>query len=128
MILANGNTSLEIPNSEFWWADEFEFEALAQSQELTVNGALVVDQWPIQTGRTITLAPCSDAHGYLSRGDWRTLDGWRATPGLVLTLSGLGANRDVIFGRPAIEAEPIHNTDRADLEWWRGTIRLIEVS
>lgn len=127
MILLHGTTELTIPDGEFWWSDEFSFEPLAQTTELTVGGDLIVDQWAVNTGRPITLAPHSDAHGWLLRADWQTLNGWRALADTTFILRGLGADRTVIFGRPALETQPVHSTDRQADEWWRGLIRLLEV-
>lgn len=127
MILTDGALSITIPDSEFWWSNELEFEPVLQTTERTVTGALVVDQWPQDAGRPITLSPHTDRHGWLPRADWLVLDTWRATPGKTLTLTGLGASRPVIFGRPALEAAPVYQTDRDDSEYWRGTLRLLEI-
>ncbi|RYE43845.1 MAG: hypothetical protein EOP24_26760 [Hyphomicrobiales bacterium] len=57
--------TVQIPRGLIW-IDEFDWMAVAQSQEYGITGALIVDQAMRQAGRPITLQG-SDNHGWIRR-------------------------------------------------------------
>lgn len=98
--------TLTLPE-DLLWQDEFLHDAVAQNTTRTEGGALIVEESAITAGRPITLVGGADA-GWMTRSDLialRALADAAATTRL-LTLND-GRTFNVMFARPAIEAEPI---------------------
>lgn len=88
-------------HAQFIWADEFDWQELAQSDPVyTLTGAVDIQQGTKKAGRPITL---DGTHTRTSRADLAKLQVWADMPELTLTLiHPKGKKYQVIFGRPAI--------------------------
>lgn len=118
-----------IPLPDLLWLDEFEHNQLAQEQERSLTGGLLVQEGAKQYGRPVTLS-----EGWLTREDVNQLYALEAQTSepLSLTLPD-GREFHVIFDRtrgPAIEATPVRRyTKAANEPGWKYavTLRLITV-
>jgi hypothetical protein len=90
------------------WADEYAWQPLTQAKEYTTTGALVIDTWPKQAGRTIRLEG-TETRAWCERGTLETLRLWAGQPGQTLTLSYRGQSHAVVFDHDPqpIDASPL---------------------
>lgn len=88
-------------HAQFVWADEFNWQALAQSDPVyTLTGAMIIQQGTKKAGRPITL---DGTHTRTTRAELAKLQAWADVPELTLTLTHPKGKRfSVIFDRPAI--------------------------
>lgn len=88
-------------HAQFVWADEFEWQALAQSEPTyTLTGAMDIQQGTKKAGRPITLKG-DDTR--TTRADLAKLQAWADVPELEMTLRHpKGKTYQVIFARPNI--------------------------
>lgn len=110
------------------WQDEFAYNQVAQQQERSLTGGVIVQSGVKQYGQPVTLV------GWLSRA---MLDALRAKEGsgnpvMDLTLDD-GRAFSVIFNRAsgvAVEAAPIKETTHISQDpgaWYSATLRLLTV-
>lgn len=87
---------------QFVWVDEFNWQALAQSEPTyTLTGAMDIQQGTKKAGRPITL---NGDDTRTIRADLTKLQAWADVPELEMTLRHpKGKEYKVIFARPAIE-------------------------
>lgn len=126
MICADGTTEIIIPDGLFWWSDELDYEAVGQTEEESVDGALIVEPFDIMQ-RRMTLSPTTDNGGCLPLSTWKILRGWSNVKGKIMTNTfANGDSFSVIFARPAFKAAPLAKySDRDPAEWWCGSIYFI---
>ena len=124
--------AVTLPDS-LQWVNEYEHNASAQSVERSLSGALLVQEAALLYGRPITLAGGPDG-GWIDRATADALFALAATPGRVMTLTGLpqtGALA-VIFDRsqgPAIEAQMVMRYAYPDAgTWYTLQLRLLTVA
>lgn len=88
-------------HAQFIWADEFDWQELAQSDPVyTLTGAVDIQQGTKKAGRPITL---DGTHTRTTRAELAKLQAWADVPELTLTLiHPKGKKYQIIFGRPAI--------------------------
>lgn len=88
-------------HTQFIWADEFAWQALAQSDPVyTLTGAMDIQQGTKKAGRPITL---NGDDTRTTRADLAKLQAWADIPELELSLRHpKGKEYKVIFARPAI--------------------------
>ena len=95
----DNNASLELPD-DMRWRDEFEWQALAQSQvQYSLGGSAIIQQGTMLAGRPITLG---GEWIWLPRAMLLTLAEWADVPELEMTLSHAGRDYNVCFARPAL--------------------------
>lgn len=89
-------------HAQFVWADEFDWQALAQSDPVyTLTGAMDIQQGTKKAGRPITL---DGTHTRTTRAELAKLQAWADVPELEMTLTHpKGKTYQVIFDRPAID-------------------------
>jgi hypothetical protein len=130
ITLAVGATSVTL-HEDLYWADEYAWQPVEQATERTIGGALIVQSALRTGGRPITLQPDSDNAAWLTRAVVEQLRNWAATPGQQMTLTIRGTPRTVIWRHhdaPALDATPVvHYSDAADGDYYRVTLRLMEV-
>jgi hypothetical protein len=112
------------------WVDEFTWNRVAQAQEYTTTGAMILDAWVKLSGRPITLKG-SETRAWCERGALLTIRAWADIPGLTLTLTGLrGIPRQVVFDHDggAIEAVAIEDwEDKQDDDPYAITLKFLEL-
>lgn len=114
-------------HGQFTWPDEFDWQALAQSEGLrSLSGAWIVQQGLRTGGRPISL---EGSKARISRGDLAKLADWSAVPELAMQLKHPdGRSFRVIFRRPAlsnIEAVKAYRpADAQDSDSYRANIHL----
>lgn len=88
-------------HAQFVWADEFDWQALAQSEPTyTLTGAMDIQQGTKKAGRPITL---NGDDTRTTRADLAKLQAWADMPELEMTLRHpKGKTYQVIFARPNI--------------------------
>lgn len=124
--------TVTLPDS-LQWLDEYAWSPAAQSTERTLSGALLVQAAALLYGRPITLAGGPDG-GWITRATADALAALAATPGQVMTLTGLPntAPQSVIFDRsqgPAFEAQMVMRYAYPDAgTWYTCTLRLLTVA
>jgi hypothetical protein len=122
--------SIEL-DDQLAWVDEFDWDAVAQEQQRSITGALLVQEGAKLHGRPITLR--SDEGAWTPLSVVRQLENLRDQPRRVMQLSlADGREFSVIFNRQAgapLEAAPlfreVNPTPEAD---YLLTIRLITVA
>jgi hypothetical protein len=128
--LSDGTTTVEL-NPDLLWADESEWQPVEQTVERTITGALIVNVATRTGGRPITLQPEDDVSGWISQATVEQLRNWAAVPGKTLTLTLRSSTKSVIFRHHdgvAVDATPVvHFSDVDAADWYRCTIRLMEV-
>ena len=97
-------------DDQFEWVDEFGWDAVAQEQERSLNGKLIVQEGLKVYGRPITLA--SNGGVWTPLSVVRQLEALRDQRGLVMALTlPDGRQESVIFSRAdgaPLEAKQIH--------------------
>jgi hypothetical protein len=127
--LTNAGTTIALP-ADLQWTDEYAWQAVEQSVERSITGALIVQPAAKQGGRPITLAPLDERSGWITRATLEQLRAWAAVPGLALTLTLRGVARAVAFRHQdtAIEARPlVHFEDVQDTDNYLATVRFMEI-
>jgi hypothetical protein len=121
--------ALQLP-PDLMWPDEFAWAQVQQAQAYTTTGALLLDHWAKQAGRTITLRGGVD-YAWCQRTDLATLNAWAAVPGLALQLSLRGTTRNVVFDHGQngpIEATPvIEYSDPQGTDPYTLTLKFIQI-
>lgn len=122
----DNNAVIELPQ-DLYWADEFDWSDLAQSNPVyTVGGAVVVQQGIKTAGRPITL---TGQWVWLTRTDYQTLQTWSQVPELEMTLTHYdGRLFNVIFRNheTAVDCEPVvYRTPEKATDPYTGFIRLM---
>jgi hypothetical protein len=115
---------LQLPDDLFWH-DEFSWSAVRQSSDLTLTGALIVEEAAQQAGRPITLID-----GWASRAVVEQLYLLVQQPGQVHTLVMGGQTYTVMFrhSEGALTATPLLPvTDPAPTDPYLITLRLMVV-
>ena len=80
----DNNTTLELP-ADMRWRDEFDWQALAQSQvQYSLGGSAIIQQGTMLAGRPVTLA---GEWIWLDRATLTTLAAWADVPELEMTLA-----------------------------------------
>lgn len=96
------------------WSDRHDWSPVAQSVEMGLTGAVIVQAAAQTNGRPITLAPADEQAGWMPRSDLLQLEAWAAVPLQVLTLTVDGTAYQVIFRHqdtPALSAAPVYSYD-----------------
>lgn len=126
ITLSDGSTTLELPN-DMEWRDEFGWTPVEHSTDYSETGALVIQEGERQDGRPITL--------FGGRGVWvarslvEALYAMASVPDQVMTLNLWGREFNVMFRRPALEAEPIRRlANPGPNHTYALTINLMEVN
>lgn len=121
--------SIEL-DDQFEWTDEYEWDAVAQEQERSITGALLVQEGVKLHGRPITLASNGGVWTPLSLV--RQLELLRDQPGRVMPLTlPDGRQFSVIFNRvngAPLVATPLERLVNPPDDWpYEVTLRLITV-
>jgi hypothetical protein len=130
ITLTVNTTTLTLPD-DMYWADEASWSPVVQAVERTVTGAMIVSTYGRIGGRPITLQPESDTSAWMSRATLDQLLAWAGVQGQQLTLNLRGTNHTVLFrhhdGEVVIAAPVVHYTDVADADWYRVTLKFMEI-
>ena len=96
----DNNATLELP-ADMRWRDEFDWQALAQSQvQYSLGGSAIIQQGTMLAGRPVTLG---GEWIWLDRATLETLAAWADVPELEITLTHPDGRRlNVCFARPAL--------------------------
>lgn len=118
-------------DDQFEWVDEFEWDAVAQEQERSVSGALLIQEGVKLYGRPITLK--SNGGVWTPLSVVRSLEVLRDIPNKVMALTlPDGRAFSVIFNRAdgaALEAVPIERlVNPGDDHLYDVNLRLISVA
>lgn len=111
------------------WINEFAWRPVEQAAAYTTTGALVLDQWTRQAGRSIELRG-DDRAGWIGRATLRTLHAWAAQTPLQLTLQIGATTYTVAFDHTAgpIEATPvIPFSDPIDGDYYIPVLRFLTI-
>ena len=102
--------SIDNAPSQLFWVDEYKWTPVIQSQEYSISGALIVEEWVKQAGRPITLTG-GDDRVWVSKNTVAEIQTLLELPGKTITLQlGDGRTFQVIFDNsngPAFESEPL---------------------
>ena len=98
--------ALELPK-DLVWADEFDFDAVAQEQTRTEGGQIIVEETALTAGQPITLRG-SERTTWMTRTDLIALRALANAANTTYTLTlHDGRTFDVVFAKPAIESNPL---------------------
>lgn len=106
--LTYGGTTVTLP-TDLMWADEYAWRPVEQRSTYTITGALIVEAYAKQAGRSITLRGGAD-YAPVTRSTLEALRAWAAVPGRIFSLVLRGETaRTVAFDQAAgaIEAAPL---------------------
>lgn len=131
ITLSDGTNTVELDHDLFW-SDEHNWHPVEQTMQYTLTGAAIVQVAQRQAGRPITLEPEDDSSAWMTRGEVAILRNWAAVAGKEMTLTLRGAARPVLFRHQdgGLDARPVQHFrdgDQADSDWYRCTIRLMEI-
>ena len=120
----------ELGGEQLEWVDEFEWDAITQSQERSLSGALLIQEGVKLHGRPITLQ--SNGGAWFTLATVRALEALRDQPGAVMQLVlprgdqyWVTWNRE--NGSPLAAKQVIRSQDMADT-LYELTLRLITVA
>ena len=96
----DNNATLELP-ADMRWRDEFDWQALAQSQvQYSLGGSAIIQQGTMLAGRPVTLG---GEWIWLPRATLEQIAAWADVPELEITLTHPdGRQLNVCFARPAL--------------------------
>ena len=119
---------LELPG-DMRWTDEFDWQALAQSNvQYSLGGAAIIQQGTMLAGRPITL---SGEWIWLPRATLLTLAAWADVPELEMTLTTPDVRSLNVTFRThdgALQASPVRwMHDEDDDAWYHAEIRLMTI-
>jgi len=121
--------AIEIPD-DLHWVDEHDWTPIAQTEQFTLTGSLVVDQGAKSAGRPITLTSGEAPKGAAIDGALLTLLKSKVSSGVAMVLYYRGVSFDVMWrGNNPITATslvPELADPDADSLFWI-TLRFIEV-
>lgn len=127
ITLADDSQVIELP-FDMEWRDEFVWTPVEHSTDYSQTGSLIVQEGERQDGRPITLRGGREG-AWAMRNTIETLYDMASVPGKQMTLSLWGREFNVMFRRPAIEAEPIRRmADPTPDHRYALTINLMEVN
>lgn len=123
-------TTLTLPGDLFW-SDENDWNSVEQTVQRSTTGALIISSAARIAGRPVTLKPDDDSGAWMPQGLLAQLRNFAEVAGAVMQLTVRGTSRDVVFRHhdgPAVEAVPVvHYSDVIDADWYRVTLRFMEV-
>lgn len=114
ITLSDGTTTLTLP-PDLDWRDEFAWTRVEHSTDYSATGSLIVQEGERKDGRPITLFGGRDA-AWVYRALLLQLYAMASLPDQQFTLSLWGAEYNVMFRRPAIEAEKINRAPDPDAD------------
>jgi hypothetical protein len=129
ITLTVGATVLAL-DPDLLWTDEFSWHPVEQAIERTVTGAQIISIGTRVGGRPITLQPEDDSSAWMSAAAVLQLKAWTSVAGQELQLDLRGEERTVVFRHQdtPMEATPvIHFNDLASEDWYRVTLRFMEI-
>jgi hypothetical protein len=128
ITLSAGATTVAL-DADLLWADENNWHPVEQSIERSVTGAQIISIGTRIGGRFITLQPEDDGSAWMTLLDVAQLKAWAAIAGQQMQLTLRGVTRTVIFRHPEpMEATPVvHYRDVQDSDWYRLTLRFLEI-
>lgn len=131
ITLRVATTEVVLP-ADLYWSDETTWQPVAQKEERSITGALIVQTSVMTGGRPITLQPVdADRSGWVTRMVLDQLMDWAAQPGLQMVLSLRGQSRSVIWRhseRGVIDARPVfHFDDVQPGDFYSVTLKFMEI-
>lgn len=130
ITIVDGTTTIDV-HPDLLWEDEFKWNPVQQTKEVSLTGAQIIQSGVLQAGRPITLRPPDDSAAWMPRVQVDALRNLAAVAGKQVTLTLRGVSRTVIFRHHdgvALEATPVvHYSDAVDDDWYLVTIRLMEI-
>lgn len=130
ITLASTLASIDL-NPDLLWSDEYTWQAVQQTADRTITGAMVVNAAAKVGGRPITLQPEDDSSGWMTRAVVEQLRNWAEGAGTQLQLTLRGSTRNVVFRHQdgaGLEAKPVvHFSDIDDGDYYLVTLRFMEV-
>lgn len=126
--LSDGTANVELP-PDMQWRDEFAWDAVEQTAEYSLTGALIVQEGVKQAGREITLYGGDDSC-WVRRSTVEALYALASVAGQILTLTYHDRTFPVMFRRPGpIEAAEIRRVaNPGPDDWYSITIKLMTVA
>lgn len=121
----------DLGGEQMEWVDEFDWDPVAQEQDRSLTGALMVQEGVKLYGRPITLS--SNGGAWFTLAKVRALEAMAGVRGAVhlLTLPS-GDQHYVTWNRvagPVVQAVPVHRTVAPGPDWlYQLTLRLITVA
>lgn len=129
ITLVAGTTTIELPD-DLIWIDEFGWSPVSQAIDLSLTGALIIQEGAQAAGRPMTLAGGAD-FGWASRSLVKQLSQLAATALRVMTLTlHDGSGYNVMFRRDGVpvDAKPVISySDPADADDYVLTLRFLQV-
>lgn len=130
ITLYDGTTTLTL-HQDLLWNDEFQWNAVEQTEQRTITGALVLSAATKVAGRPITLQPEDTSSAWMTRTTVTALRNWAAVLGKTMTLTLRVVEYSVVFRHQdgiAVEAEPVaHYNDVQNGDWYLVTLRFMEL-
>lgn len=130
ITLSYQNTTVEL-HPDLYWSDESAWKPVEQTVQRTITGALILQVAGRTGGRPITLQPEDESSAWVTRSVVDQLGNWAEVPGRTLVLTLRGTSRNVVFRHQdgnVLEAVPVvHFSDVQQADWYRLTVRLMEI-
>lgn len=120
-------------NSDLQWVEEHSWQAVVQSAQRSITGALIVQSGQALLGQPITLQPPDANSAWMTKAVVDTLKTWANVAGREMTLSIGGVTKTVMFRHqdgPGVEATPVvffRGDDVVSSDFYLVTIRLQEI-
>lgn len=119
--------TLSLPD-DLIWSDEFAWTPIRQNQDVSLSGALIVEEAAQQKGRLITLTGNDDV--WATRATVEALYALAQHPATPMALNLNGQSFSVLFrhSEGAIDAQPVIAHSNPDAStYYTLTLRLIEI-
>lgn len=127
--LSDGTTTVAL-HPDLFWSDEHNWHPVAQTEERSITGALIVSSALKIAGRPITLEPENDSSAWMTLAEVTALRNWAAVPGQELALTLRGVAYTVLFRHQdgGFEARPlVHYNDANNADFYLCVVRLMEI-
>lgn len=126
--LTVGATTVAL-SDDLSWTDEFDWQAVEQTTQRSLTGALLIDYRVKTLGRPITLSGADAQAAWLTRAVVAQLYAWACAPGQDMTLVLRGVTYTVMWRHeqpPAFTATPVVDfNDPGAADWYRVTLKLM---
>lgn len=121
----------DLGGEQIEWTDEWDWDPVAQEQERSLTGALMVQEGVKRYGRSITLA--SNGGAWFTLATVRALEALRDQSGIVMLLTlPAGDSHYVTWNRvdgSPLQAKPLHRIVAPGPDWlYELTLKLITVA
>lgn len=127
ITITDGSDTVTLTD-DLQWVDEFSFNPVRETKEISVTGAIILQLGTLVAGREITLKSPDDRSGWVPYSAVAQLQEWKLIAGQELTLTVRSVPYTVVFRHAdgALEVTPVVDySDYNSTDWCLITLRFM---